>query len=402
MNVLQVNTVYPNGSTGRIAAQIAEYTAAQPGGRALIAFGIGEEERRDRLTAIRIGKPLERKLHGAIRKLFDAEGYGSYAATGRLIRFCQETRPDVVHLHNLHGCYINLKRWFRYLRQKNIPVIWTLHDCWPLTGHCAHFAYCGCERWKTLCKRCPQKKEYPACIGIGASKRNYRLKKRLFSSVPNLTIVTPCQWLSDIVLQSYLKYAPVRVIYNGVDTGIIKPVASNIRMQYGLKNRKLLLAVASVWTDRKGLPELVRLSRMLDDTYRIVIVGLTKEQIQALPKDILGLEAIKSAEQLCAWYTAADCFVNPTLEDTMPLVNLEALACGTPVAVFNTGGCPETVTDTCGAVVPQGDVQALADAIKQICESGTNYSVACRKQAERFSMEHTIRTYYDLYREVSQ
>ncbi len=400
MNVLQVNTVYPDGSTGRIAAQIAEYTAAQPDGRALVAFGIGEEERRDNLTAVKIGKAWERKLHGAVRKLFDAEGYGSYFATGRLIRFCGENHPDIVHLHNLHGCYLNLKRWFRYLAKQNIPVIWTLHDCWPLTGHCAHFSYCGCERWETLCRQCPQKKEYPACIGIGASRRNYRLKKKLFTGVSNLTIAAPCRWISELVKDSYLQNASVKVIYNGVDTRKIRPVASDIRTQYGLKDRKVLLAVASVWTGRKGLPELIRLSQMLSDSYRIVIVGLTREQIRALPANVIGLTSIQSAEQLCAWYTASDCFVNPTLEDTMPLVNLEALACGTPVAVFNTGGCPEAVNDACGLVVPQGDVPALADAVRQICESGREYTAACREQALRFSVENTVRAYNALYREV--
>ena len=400
MNVLQINTVYPNGSTGRIVAEIAEYTARQPADRALVAFGIGAEERDGTLSAIRIGKPWERKLHGAIRKLFDAEGYGSYFATGKLIQFCDDNRPDVIHMHNLHGCYLNLSRWFRYLTRKNIPVIWTLHDCWPLTGHCAHFSYVGCQKWKTLCSHCPQKGAYPACIGIDGSSRNYRLKRKLFTALGNLTIVTPCRWLEDIVEESYLQNTPVRVIYNGVNTKRFKPVESSLRVQYRLEDRNVLLAVASVWSDRKGLRELIQLSQVLDDSYRIVIIGLTKEQLKTLPDNMLGLEQTQSPDLLCQWYTAANCFVNPTLEDTMPLVNLEAMACGTPVAVFDTGGCPEVITDACGLVVAKGDIQGLANAVKQICHSSENYTKACTEQAKRFSIESTVHAYHDLYQEV--
>jgi len=399
MNVLQINTVYPGGSTGRITAEIAAYTAQQADAHALVAFGIGEEAKASRLTAYRIGSPLERKLHAIIRKIFDAEGYGSRCAARRLIRLCKQEHVDIVHLQNLHGCYLNLKILFRFLQKSNLPVIWTLHDCWPMTGHCAHFSYIGCERWKTLCRKCPQKKEYPVCIGISGSKRNYRLKKRLFTSLHNLTIVAPCRWMQGIAGQSFLGNYPIRVIYNGVDVSFFKPTASDIRERYGLESYKLLLAVASDWTERKGLYLLKELPKRLDDTYRLAIAGLTRAQIQALPANVIGIEHL-SATELCAWYTAADCFVNPTLEDTMPLVNLEALACGTPIAVFDTGGCPEAVTADSGIVVEKGNIQGMADAVKNICESQTDYTQACIRQANRFSMHNTLKAYDALYREV--
>ena len=400
MNILQVNTVYPNGSTGRIVAEIAAYTAAQPDAHAFVAFGIGEPESRENVTALRIGTPPERKVHGALRKLFDAEGYGSRAATEQLIAFCEVNRIDVVHLHNLHGCYLNLNRWFRYLKEKNLPVIWTLHDCWPLTGHCAHFDYCGCEKWKTLCYRCPQKALYPQCVGIGGSKRNYRLKRRLFTSLARLTVVTPCRWLGEIVKNSFLQAVPTRVLYNGVDLKIFRPAASDLRLKYGLGTKRLLLAVASVWNNRKGLQALAELSKLLDDTYRLVVIGLLPEQIRALPETILGLGPVSDPAALCAWYSAADCFVNPTLEDTMPLVNLEALACGTPVAVFRTGGCPEAITDVCGRVAEKGDIRGLKEAVEQICESDADWTDACVAQARRYSAETTVQAYDALYREV--
>jgi putative colanic acid biosynthesis glycosyltransferase len=402
MNVLQINTVYPNGSTGRIVAEIAAYTAAQPDSRAFVALGIGEPAREGNLTAVRIGSPPERKFHAVIRKMLDAEGYGSIHATRQLIRLCKENHVDVVHLHNLHGCYLNLKRWFRYLAKAGIPVVWTLHDCWPMTGHCAHFTYCGCKKWKTHCGRCPQQHSYPECIGIDGSRRNYRLKKQLFTGVPNLTLIAPCRWTREIVRDSFLRNVPCRVIYNGVDTQRFRPETSDLRLQFGLENKRVLLAAASDWTDRKGLPELIQLSEMLDEPYRLVILGLPEERIKALPFSVLGLKRIDSPDLLRQWYGAADCFVNPTLEDTMPLVNLEALACGTPLAVFNTGGCPEAVTESCGIVVEKGNVPKLRDAVRQICESGTFRPEACIAQAKRFSMEHTLQGYYECYREVSR
>ena len=343
MKVLQVNTVYPNGSTGRIAAEIAGYTARQNGASAVVAFGIGDSSEKPNLRAVRIGSPWDRKVHAVLRKLFDAEGYASRRATKQLIRLCQEQQVDVVHLHNIHGCYLNLKLWFRYLQKANLPVIWTLHDCWPMTGHCAHFDYSRCNRWKTQCEKCPEQKSYPVCIGFDGSGRNYRMKKILFTSLQNLQIVAPCRWMKNIAADSYLNGYPIRVIYNGVDMQKFKPTASDIRDRYGLENKRLLLAIASDWTERKGLSILCRLPEILDESYQVAIVGLTPEQKKALPGEIIGVEALSSAEALSAWYSAADCFVNPTLEDTMPLVNLEALACGTPIVVFNTGGCPEAV-----------------------------------------------------------
>jgi len=400
MNVLQLNTYYPNGSTGRIAAEIAAYAVKQPDIRMLAAFGIGAETQKEGVTAVRIGNPLERKFHGVIRKLFDAEGYASLFATVKLIRMCKKEHVDVIHMHNLHGCYINLRRWFRYLRASDIPVVWTLHDCWTMTGHCAYFSYVDCEKWKTLCGKCPEKRSYPVCIGIDGSKRNYRLKKKLFTKLDKLTIVTPCRWLEDIVKASYLHGAQTRVIYNGVDTRRFRPLASELRKQYGLEDKRLLLSVASDWDRRKGLDSLVELAQILDETYKIVIIGLTRGQIDTLPRNLLGLERTASQEELAAWYSAADCLVNPTLDDTMPLVNLEALACGTPIAVYNTGGCPEAVNDDCGAVVEKGDAEGLAEAVKRICESETDYTNACVEQAKRFEKQKMVQAYAELYREV--
>lgn len=398
MRVFELNT-FLGGSTGRIATDIAQYATAQ-GAETIIGFGAGSVPQGAETYALRIGGPVGRKWHGALRKLLDAEGYGSILATKRLIHFLQQYQPDVIHLHNLHGCYVNHKLFFRYLQQSGIPVVWTLHDCWAFTGHCAYFDRVGCDRWKTGCFRCPQKGEYPACIGIGGSKRNYTRKHNLFPSLPNLTLVAPCAWLQKITAESFFRNVPCRVIYNGVDRNRFYPVKSDLREQYGIGDKLLILAVASEWEERKGIRLLPELAGKLGERCQLVVIGVTPEQRKALPASILGIQKTANVRELAAWYTVADCLANPTLEDNMPMVNLESFACGTPVVAFDTGGCAEAIPDTCGTVTPKGDVDAMADAIHNIARKKAAFSQACFSQAECFDAEASAKAYWDLYQEV--
>lgn len=399
MRVLELNTFAGSGSTGRIALDIARYGSRQ-GTDTLIGFGTGRVPPETEVYALRIGGRMGRKWHGALRKLMDGEGYGSTIATLKLIRFMRTWRPDVVHLHNIHGCYLNHRVLFRWLQKADIPVIWTLHDCWPFTGHCAYFDYVGCERWQSGCHDCPQLRSYPECIGLDGSRRNYRRRKALFTSIPKLTLITPCAWLQTLLAKSFLRDVPSRVIYNGVDRDTFYPRASDIRARHGITEKYLALCVASEWEPRKGIACLPVLAEGLGADCKLAVIGLTDAQIATLPKSILGLTRTESSRELAKWYTAADCFVNPTLEDNMPLVNLEALACGTPIAVFATGGCPECVTEACGAVAPKGDVAALAAAAKALCAQKEAMQEACLQQAEHFDSLAAARAYDALYREV--
>jgi putative colanic acid biosynthesis glycosyltransferase len=401
MRIFELNTFCGMGSTGRIAADIADF-AAQKGEQTIIGFGAGMPAQGTEMYALRIGGKTGRKWHGALRKLLDGEGYGSALATRKLIHFLKEYQPDVIHLHNLHGCFVNLRLLFRYLATAGVPVVWTLHDCWAFTGHCAYFDLVGCKRWQTVCHNCTQEAAYPTCIGIGGSKRNYRKKKKLFTSLPNLTLVTPCQWLAGLLPLSYLSRIPVRVIYNGVDRGTFAPVDSDLRKRYGLENTYVALAVASEWDERKGLKYLYALAGLLGVEYRVVVIGLSKTQLRDLPAQILGLERTADAAELARWYSAADCLVNPTMEDNMPLVNLEAMACGTPVVAFATGGCPEVVTDGCGVVVARGDGAALAAAVKRVAPNKAVCKDACLKQAERYDGVTSAENYWSLYRELTR
>ena len=401
MKIVELNTYCGVGSTGRIAVEIADYAARQ-GAETVVGFGVGNVPPGAETYALRIGGLMERKWHGLIRKLLDAEGYGSVHATRDLIRFLKAYRPDVLHLHNVHGCYLNHRLLFRYLRKANIPVIWTLHDCWPFTGHCAYFDYVGCDRWKSRCGKCPQQRSYPACFGLDGSGCNHSRRQKLFTSVNRLTLVTPCKWLQGLLGESFLQDVPSRVVYNGVNRTVFRPVESDLRAKYGITQPYLVLAVASEWEERKGLRYLYPLAEALGEEYRLVVIGLTQEQITALPIKLLGLAKTASATELAKWYAAADCLVNPTMEDNMPLVNLEAMACGTPVAVFATGGCPEALTPQTGIVVPKGDGPALAEAVRLLCARKVEMRPDCLAQAEKFDADVTAKAYWELYREVCQ
>ncbi|MEG0862899.1 MAG: glycosyltransferase [Clostridia bacterium] len=402
MRIFQLNTFCGIKSTGRITTEIAKLVEAD-GGACLIGFGAEQAPTELSRFAYRIGTPVERKLHGALRKLFDGEGYGSQLGTKQLIAKIEAFQPDLIHLHNLHGCYVNLRMLFRYLAKADIPVVWTLHDCWPFTGHCAYFDYAQCEKWQTICHHCPQQGSYPICLGMDGSKRNYAHKKKLFTALRHLTFVAPCEWMKQPLSHSFLGSHPVRVIPNGVNRQMFRPIEkSMLRERFHLQNKQIVLSVASEWDERKGLKFLWEAARSLGEDYCFVVIGLSQEQIAALPDGMLGIEHTKNAQELADWYSTADCLANPTLEDNMPLVNLEALSCGTPVAVFCTGGCPEALDASCGLVVEKGDVAALCKAIQTLCAQKASMRTACLLRAEAFDSERTFQAYLNLYKELCQ
>ena len=399
MRVFELNTFCGVKSTGRIAAEIAALVE-KDGGQCEIGYGAEAPSAEAARFAYRVGTSLERRVYSQCRKLFDAEGYGSRSGTKKLIAEMERFQPDVIQLHNLHGCYLNLPILFAYLRQSGLPVVWTLHDCWPFTGHCAYFDYADCRKWMDGCRHCPQQRSYPACYGLDGSERNYAMKKRLFTSLERLVFVTPCEWMKQPLSRSFLSGYLARTIYNGVDLRAFQPTESGLRRRYGLEGKRVVLSVASDWDERKGLRFLTEAQQALGDAYRFVAVGLEEEQIKALPAPMLGIARTADVRELAAWYTAADCVANPTMEDNMPMVNLEALACGTPVAVFRTGGCPEAVDESCGVVVDKGDGAALRNAIERLCGQKQAMTAACVERAARFDCRRTYQSYVELYKEL--
>mgnify|MGYP004526499615 CR=1 FL=1 len=339
MKVLQINSVCGVGSTGRIATDLYK-ALEEKGHECVIAYGRGTAP--EGIKTIKIGTNFDNYMHVAKTRVFDKHGFGSIKATKDFIKRVEEYNPDVIHLHNIHGYYINIEILFDYLKKANKKVVWTLHDCWAFTGHCAYFDYVGCNKWKEGCKECPQKKEYPNSLLMDSSEWSFNKKKDIFTGVTDLTIVTPSKWLAGLVKQSYLSEYKVEVINNGIDLDIFKPTKSDFRERYGLENKFIILGVASVWDRRKGLQYLVNLAEKIDDDYKVIIVGVSEKQKKSLPKNIIGITRTNNIRELVEIYSAADVFVNPTLEDNFPTTNLEAIACGTDIITFDTGGSSES------------------------------------------------------------
>lgn len=345
MKVLMINSVCGIRSTGRICTDLAD-VLVENGYEVKIAYGRESVPDKYKKYAVRIGTDIDNKIHAIQTRLFDTHGFGSKKATADFLKWADKYDPDILHLHNIHGYYINVEMLFDWIKSRpQMKVIWTMHDCWAFTGHCAHFTIANCSQWKTCCKHCTQLKNYPACKFVGNVERNFQRKRSAFTGVKDMTIVTPSKWLAGLVGVSFLNKYSVKVINNGIDTSIFKPTPSDFRNKHHLENKKIILGVASSWSIAKGLNDFVQLSKTLDDDYKIVLVGLSEKQIREVPDNIIKISRTNSAVELAEIYTAADVFLNLTYEDNYPTVNLEAQACGTPVITYDTGGSVESVPE---------------------------------------------------------
>ena len=392
MRIAQINTVCGNGSVGRITVDI--YHALKRAGHEGKIY-YGRRTAPETAETEKIGTNPDMGLHVLSTFFTGTHGFHSKAQTKKLIDSLKKYNPDLIHLHNIHGFYLDVETLFEYLKQCGKPVVWTLHDCWSFTGHCAYFDFVECDKWKTACEQCPQyRNSYPYALFKDGSKVNFVRKKEAFQGVKGLTIVTPSKWLGKLVKESYLKEYPVKVIPNGIDLEKFVP-------QKAKKGEKhLILGVANVWDRRKGLDYLKELSQLLDsEKYEVAVVGVSKKQIQELPKGMIGIEHTQNVEELMQLYSRASVYANPTLEDNFPTTNLEALACGTPVVTFATGGSVESVDETCGRIVPQKDVQALKAAVTELCENVETMRAACRKRALLYNKYDRFGEYLNLYEE---
>lgn len=398
MKLLQINTILNSGSTGRIAEDIGKVAMAA-GFESYIAAG--HTLRASKSKVIEIGSGLDRSLHRVKSILFDRHGFASLSATRRLVKLIEKIKPDVIHLHNIHGYYLNIKIIFDYLKRSPIPVVWTLHDCWPFTGHCTFFDRVNCNKWQTECNHCPNQEGYPRSIGLDQSRRNFYDKKRIFTGVKNLVIVTPSLWLANHVQHSFLSNYPVEVINNGVDLDLFPPAAfsEEVRKKYNLSDAPILLGVANTWDKRKGLSDFIELSKIIKSDVQIVLVGLSDKQLAGLPVKITGIKRTENSQELAALYATADLFINPTYVDNFPTTNIESLACGTPVITYKTGGSPEAIDDFTGFVTERADVGKMAEKIELILKNGKKlYVDACRQRAEQlFNKEDRYKDYINLY-----
>ena len=400
MKILMINVVCGVRSTGRICTDLAEALEEQ-GHEVKIAYGRETVPQKYERYAVRIGGDTDVRLHALLARTADRAGFGSTAATRRFLHWVEEYDPDVIHLHNIHGYYINVELLFAYLKKCGKRIIWTLHDCWAFTGHSAFCDAADCTRWVDGCFRCPNRTSYPKSY-LDRSRDNWKRKRACFSDISDMIIVTPSDWLAALVKKSYLKGNRVVTIHNGIDLSGFRrrENAGEQKETYGLGGKTVLLGVAAVWDERKGLDTFIRLAESLPEEFRIMLVGVTARQIAALPEKIVGLERTDSVEQLREIYAMADVFLNPTMEDNYPTTNMEAIACGTPVITYATGGSGESVGEGCGFVIEKGNFDRLRETILQkkyleLAEDGE----AFRKQTACFDKYVMLQSYLQLYGE---
>mgnify|MGYP000928636696 CR=1 FL=1 len=395
VKVLQINTCN-YGSTGNIMLNISK-VAQENGYITHVAYANARSnKKKEAENSILIGSIIERNIHLKLAYYTGLNGCFSRQGTRKFLRQIDEMQPDLIHLHNLHNCYLNLSMLFDYIKEKGISVIWTLHDCWAFTGQCPYFEAIKCKKWETGCFECPQYRQYPKSK-VDRTKFMYALKKKWFTGVDNLTIVTPSKWLASLVQKSFLKEYPIKVINNGIDLSVFKPTPSGFREKNGLQEKIILLGVANIWDKRKGLDTFINFSKLLEDKYKIVLVGLSKEQLDLLPENILGLPRTNNLNELAELYSAADLFLNPSVEETMGMVTVEALACGTPAVVSNQTAIPEMIDKSCGIVVKRNDSTGFYETIMNM-ELEKYPQDNCLKWASQFDMEEKFNEYMKLYR----
>ena len=321
----------------------------------------------------------------------------SYFSTKILLRHLNRLHPDIIQLHNLHGTYINYELLFKYIKDNNITVFWTLHDCWAFTGQCPHFQISNCDQWKTGCSECKYpKNQYPK-TNRNVANRLWEKKMKSFSGVHSMTLVTPSKWLAGLVAQSFLKDYPIRIINNGINLDVFKPIDSDFKKRLG-DDKTIVLGVSFGWNYKKGLDVFIKLARILPDSYRIVLVGTNEQVDKDLPSNIVSIHQTQDQKELAAIYSAADVFLNPTREDTFPTVNMEAIACGCPVITFNTGGSPEIITKKTGIVLQENTVEEAYKAIMYVCENNTFKREDCIELSRSFDMKNRLKEYVDLYK----
>lgn len=393
MKVLLINAVCGTGSTGRIVADIWKALKDQ-GHEAKVAYGVGHGSIVSPEDQICFNNKIGYYTHNILAKITDKTGMYSKRETKELLKKIDEFQPDIIHLHNLHGYYINYPILFEYLAKKDIPVVWTLHDCWAYTGHCAYYSANQCALWKTDCEKCEHLQEYPRCYFNGNTKNNYKKKKAVFTSVSRMIITTPSNWLANEVKKSFLSKYPILTVYDAIDLNIFKPTASDFKTVHGIGSQQMILSVANVWEKRKGLDDIVELSKVLDSNKVLVIVGVDEDQKKKLPTDIIAIKRTANLDELVKIYSAADVFVNLSVEETFGMVTAEALACGTPVVAYDKTAVPEVVDKQSGVIVHAGNIQELVSGIRK---AQSISSENARRRAEMFDKKTEIERFMYIY-----
>lgn len=400
--LLQIGSSLNCGAPGKIAEQIG-LLAMSKGWDVYMAHG-HRHSNPSQLNTIPMVSANDEKVHALYSLLFDRHGLGPDGKTKELVEWIRTNKPDVIHLHNIHGHFLNYKTLFEYLATVDIPIVWTFHDFWPITGHCAYFDHIDCWKWKEKCESCPQNNAYPRTLLFNRTEKNFELKKRLFCSIKRMVIAPVSKWAGTLVLDSFLSKYPVVPIYNGVDTNIFKHKESDLRMKLSAENKTILLGVASPWSERKGYSLYFKLREILSDDYVIIMVGLNDKELSELPEGIVGIKRTQNQNELAEYYSIADIVLNLSSQETFGMTTVEGMACGTPVIVINKTASPELVTAETGLVVESNDIYGIVEAIVTVKNKGKLfYSEACRRRAEEFfDKDKCFEKYIELYNKLIQ
>lgn len=398
-NLLIIGSSLNYGSPGHITENIGK-AAIDQGWTVYQAHGL-RYSRPSKLKTYAVSSKFGEWRHFTMSLLLDGHGLSSKRETENLVRWIEKINPDVINLHNLHGYYLNYEILFKFLANLNKPIVWTIHDFWPITGHCTHFDYIKCNKWQNLCFKCPQKRSYPKSF-IDRSQRNFELKKALFTSIENMKIVTVSNWVKSIYKQSFLNGYPIHTIYNGVDLDIFKYSQSALRQQLNLENKYVLLGVASPWYHLKGYNDYIKLSKILPKDCVIIMIGLNKNQIKSLPPNIIGMERTDCQENLVKFYSMADVVLNLSYQETFGMTTIEGMACGTPSIVYDRTASPELITKDTGLIVQAGNIYEIKNAIDILKNKNQiKPSKACIDYVKaNFNFEKQVDKYIQLFNSV--
>lgn len=391
MKIVQIN-ICDNGSTGKIMLDIFDYLGDEWEKVAYVSRKYTGRE-----IVKRMHTRTQYRIHKFLSMYLALDEWGSYFTTKKVIKELKKHKPDILHLHNIHNHTINFRMLFDYIKKNNVKTVWTLHDCWAFTGGCFHFEYNGCYKWRTGCHDCRFLRDTATLTPIDRTSRYYKIKKEAFTDVKNMVIVTPSVWLKNLVEQSYLKDYDIKVINNGINLSNFKHTDGHTFDNLIDRTKKILLGVASPFSAKKGFDDFLKLSEIVGDEYRIVLVGLSEAQIALLPKNIIGIKRTDNQKQLAELYSIAYAFVNMTYEDTFSMVNLEALSCETPVICYNTGGAAEMLDDSCGIVIKQGDYLSIPSVLDKVASLRVNNEDFVSKVKEQYSSKNMAKKYAKIY-----
>lgn len=388
MKVLFINSVVDYGSTGKIVRSLSDSLKEQ-GHETLIIYGRNAST--NTTDTLCIEDKMGQANHLLRSRWLGEHGLHSTKATQIAIKAIEEFNPDVIHLHNLHGYYLNVPMLLDYLKDSSTKVFWTLHDAWLISGSSAYFDYHGCKTWDDGCVECNNTSDYPEVKGTINQIKNFNWKREKLTQLHNVTFITPSQWLNELVSETFLSKFPIITVPNGIDIESFKP-RYNAKLTETYKDKKILLGVANKWERRKGLDDFIKLNDLLDDSYQIILIGLDKKQISELPSSIIGLEKTSSVQELAEYYTLAHAFINPTYEDNYPTTNLESICCHTPVVAYDTGGNKEVDISPIMNIVPKGDIEGLAKKIQNLnTKISDNYNTT--KHSNETFLENMLKLY---------